>query len=137
MKVNYDRTGILKLGSIRDMDLKFTTQKPYKWTKDPVKILDIWLTNDSSNLFNLNITPQLQKTDNLIKIWNNKNMTLHGSVIIAKAFLISQLFYCANCLHINTLFSKNCKQNLTTLYGQIKSTSLNRKYYTLLRDGRT
>ena len=61
LRVNYDKTEIFRLGSIMDRDFKLTTKKPYKWTNDPLKILGMWLTNDNSNLFNFNITPQLQK----------------------------------------------------------------------------
>ena len=37
LKINYDKTEILRLGSIRDRDFKLTTQKLYKWTNDTVK----------------------------------------------------------------------------------------------------
>ena len=84
LRVYYDKTEILRLGSIRATDFKLTTEKPYKWTNDPVEILGIWLNNDSSNLFKLNITSQLQKIGNLIKISNTKNMTLYDRVIIVK-----------------------------------------------------
>ena len=63
LKFNYESTEILGPHSIMDMDFKLTTQKPYKWTNE---ILGIWMTNNNSNLFNLNITPQLQKIDSLI-----------------------------------------------------------------------
>ena len=37
LKVNYDKTEILRLDSVRDTDFKLTTQKSYKWTNDAVK----------------------------------------------------------------------------------------------------
>ena len=101
LRVIYEKMEFLRLGSIRDIDINLNAQKPYQWTKDPVKNLGMWLTNDDSNLFNLNTTQQLQMIDNLIKIWNTKNIKLYGRVIIVKTLLISQLIYYVNCLHIN------------------------------------
>ena len=41
LKVNYDKTETLRLGSSRDTDFKITTQKPYKWTYDPLNFRDM------------------------------------------------------------------------------------------------
>ena len=60
-------------------------------------------------------------------------MTPYGRVMIVKTFLMLQLIYHVNGLYINYSSFPKVQQNLTTLYGQIKSTSLKRKYYTLLK----
>ena len=60
-------------------------------------------------------------------------MTTYGKVIIVKTFLTSQLIYCLNCLHINNLSFPKLQTRLKTSYGQIKNTSLKKKYYMLLK----
>lgn len=38
LKVNYDKTSVYRLGSIKDTNAKLYTKKPFMWTNDPLKI---------------------------------------------------------------------------------------------------
>ena len=64
LKIKYDKTEILRLGSLRNTYFKITMCQEFKWTNQPIKILGVHLMNDNTNLHDLNITPQLTNIDN-------------------------------------------------------------------------
>ena len=55
--------------------------------------MGVYLTNDNTNLHDLNITPQLTKIDNLISMQRFWYMTQYRHITIVKSFLISWLIY--------------------------------------------
>lgn len=45
-KINYDKTSIYRIGSLKDTDAHFYTAKPFKWTNSPPKILGLDISTD-------------------------------------------------------------------------------------------
>ena len=82
--MNYDKTEILRIGSLRNTDLKIIMSQEYKWTNQPIKILGVYLTNDNSHVHDLNIIPQLTKIGNLSSIWGLWDTTPYWCIIIVK-----------------------------------------------------
>ena len=41
--LSYDKTKILRIGSLKDSDAKLYSQKKLQWTNDPINILGIWV----------------------------------------------------------------------------------------------
>ena len=93
LKVNYDKTEILRIGSLKNSVAKFVTAKPFKWTNDPISVLGIVLSTDMDDLFDLNYIPQYRKIENLIKVWKQRILTLYGKVTLINSLLLSQLIY--------------------------------------------
>ena len=56
----------------------------YKWIIQPIKSLCVYLTNNNTNLHDLNISDQLTKIDNLISIWKLQDMTPYRCITIVK-----------------------------------------------------
>ena len=51
LRINYDKTEILRLGSLIKSDARFYADFPIQWTDKPIKILGIWVsTSDMSKL---------------------------------------------------------------------------------------
>ena len=93
LKVNYDKTEILRIGSLKDSDAELYTIKPLKWSDGPIKILGIFLTTNNEDLLSLNYQPLIDKIVNLVKLWSRRHLTIYGKVQIIKSILISQLVY--------------------------------------------
>ena len=92
LKINYDKTEILRIGSIRHSNCRLYTKEIVSWTNDPIAVLGIKIsaTDDCEKL---NIHPLMSKMDNIIKVWSWRRLTLFGKVTIINTLLISQLVY--------------------------------------------
>ena len=93
LKVNYDKTEIMRIGSLKNSVAKLITAKPFKWTNDPVNVLGATLTTVENDLCELNFPQQQKKIENLIKIWNQRILTFYGKITLINSHLVSQLVY--------------------------------------------
>ena len=76
LKINFDKTEVMRIGSIKYSYCIIKTQPMLKWTQDVVKILDISLTTDLSDVLCHNIYPAFEKFQNTIKIWSSGKLTI-------------------------------------------------------------
>ena len=93
LKVNYDKTEILRIGSLRHSDAKLITATEMCWTNDPVLVLGVIISTNVNELLHLNFDPLISKIENQIKIWNMRELSLFGKSLIIKTILMSQLVY--------------------------------------------
>ena len=93
LKVNYDKTEILRIGSLRHSDAKLITATEMCWTNDPVLVLGIVICTDANRLTQLNFDPLIVKIENQMKIWSMRDLSLFGKTLIIKSLLMSQLVY--------------------------------------------
>ena len=93
LKINFDKTEVMRIGSIKNSSCIIESQPMLKWTKDQVKILGINLTTELPEVVQANIYPALEKIQNIIKIWSMRKLTLFGKITVIKSLLESQLVY--------------------------------------------
>ena len=93
LKINYDKTELLRIGSLCNSQAKLYTQKPVNWTNDPLLILGVNVTQSRKDLVEANFPQLLTKIQNVSKIWKMRNLTIYGKILLAKSLLISQLTY--------------------------------------------
>ena len=93
LKVNYEKTELFPIGTIRESKLPLYNNRNIKWSPTGVRILGIHITHNKTELLNKNYKPILTKIENIIKIWKQRDLTLYGKVAIIKAHLQSQLIY--------------------------------------------
>ena len=93
LKVNYDKTEIMRIGSLKDSDAKLYTQKNFKWTNNPTVLLGIEVGSDLSKVTENNFKKLIKKIENILKLWSNRQLTLIGRIVIIKTLLVPQLIY--------------------------------------------
>ena len=93
MKVNYDKTTVYRLGSIRNTDAKFYSEKKVKWTNEPVNILGCWVTHDKEENMRLNLDPIFQKAENILNLWYHRNLSLFGKILVINSLVTSLFTY--------------------------------------------
>ena len=89
--LNYDKTSIFRIGSIRNTNAMLISQRVVSWTNDPLNILGVWISNNEDETMDLNYQPLLSKTKSLIHDWTKRSLSLHGKVLIINT-LVSSLF---------------------------------------------
>ena len=93
LKVNYDKTEILRIGSLKNSDAKLYTQKNFKWTNNPTVLLGVEVGSDLSQVTSNNFAKLIKKIENIIKLWSNRQLTLIGRIVIIKTLLVPQFIY--------------------------------------------
>ena len=93
LKVNYDKTEILRIGSLKNTDAKLYTQRKLSWTNNPSVLLGISLGTELNEVIRKNYEQMINKIQNIVKLWKNRQITLIGRITIIKVLLLSQLIY--------------------------------------------
>ena len=61
LKINFDKSEFLKIGSARKNDDFIETNPSLHWAKKPLNVLGILVTPELQKVVNMNITPVVQK----------------------------------------------------------------------------
>jgi hypothetical protein len=68
-------------------------------TNDSFKYLGIWFSKDPIEQEYLNFRHRLEKTNNLLKIWLRRDLSLRGKVVILKSLAMAQFIYPLSMMH--------------------------------------
>ena len=98
LKINYDKTEILRIGSLNNTDASFYTRLPIVWSDGPITVLGIQFANSIRETCQINYERLCQKITTIIKQWNNRELTLLGKVQICNNLILSQFWYAATVL---------------------------------------
>lgn len=93
LTINYDKTEILRLGSLKNSDAKLVTAKPLKWTNDSIRILGIDVTGDVDTTTEISYENTFQKLQSTLNIWGNRSLSPIGKVILCNTLGASLFVY--------------------------------------------
>ena len=93
LKINLDKTEVLRIGSIANTNVTYWPESNLRWTNGPVKILGINVTPNKKELLEVNYHPKHNKLKNLYNLWQQRHLSLKGKITIIKSLGISQLIY--------------------------------------------
>ena len=88
MIINYEKTEIYRMGSIKKTNAHFYTSNKMHWTNEPLKILGVILSEDCHVQ---NIEPIIKQAECILKMWRRRNLSLNGKIQILNS-LIGSLF---------------------------------------------
>ena len=88
LKVNYDKTEILRIGSLRATDASYYSGLPLHWSDRPVKILGILVTGSNTKMAVLNYKQLMSTTRNICQIWSKRSSTLLGRILIVNTLIV-------------------------------------------------
>ena len=69
MLINYEKSVVYRIGLLRDSNAKFYSSKKLFWTDKPFKVLGITVTNDKTELENMNYNPILDRAKFVLETW--------------------------------------------------------------------
>ena len=93
LRVNYNKTEILRIGSLRDSNASYYVDKPLHWSDGPIRILGIQVTSNVLEMTKLNYQGLIEKIQNICCIWSKRSLTLLGRILIVNTLLIPTLVY--------------------------------------------
>lgn len=93
LEINYNKTEVMRLGSIRNTDAKFYSQLPLHWSDGPVKVLGINIFSSWEETSANNYKCTLDKVENTLKTWGARSLTPIGKIQIINFITNSYFVY--------------------------------------------
>ena len=87
LRVNYNKTQILRIGNLKNSEAKLYTQKPISWSKR-VKILGLEFTASKEDTVKINYETLLDKITKVFDSWQNRTLTLLGKIQVVNSLVI-------------------------------------------------
>ena len=93
LKVNYQKTSVYRIGSLKNSNAKFYTDRELNWTNEPINVLGIWIDHSETVTMRLNYEPLLDKAHAIFKQWEKRNVSLLGKIMLINTLVASLFIY--------------------------------------------
>ena len=91
LKVNYDKTEALWIGSRKVSQTIFHSGKPISWAEEKVYALGVWFSTSVDKKLEANFTEKIIKLKSSLNSWSARRLTLLGKITIIKSLAVSQI----------------------------------------------
>ena len=95
LNINIEKTEAIWLGAFKN---RKDSPLGIKWSKEPVKILGIYICNDQEEAIEWNFKKRLKQVQTTLSRWKCRDLSLTGKVLIIKCYAVSQFLYIAHLL---------------------------------------
>ena len=92
LAVNYDKTTLYRMGSLKKSKAKYYTQPHIQW-KEEIKVLGVTITEDTEQMIQKNYDPAIIKMKQVFDAWGNRSLSLIGKVMVINTLIASLLVY--------------------------------------------
>ena len=106
--VNYDKTKLYRIGSLKNSKDELITQRSIAWTSEPINVLGVWICHDKIESIARNYDTLLVKVKAILGAWRSRSLTLIGKILIINTLIASLFVY--KMLVLNNLPEKIIKQ---------------------------
>ena len=90
LKLNLNKTELLPIGSNRNIILPNDLSNiPIQ--NGPFKALGVWFMTDEEESIRLNFSERIKNMKTLTNIWNSRQLSLKGKIIILKTLILPQI----------------------------------------------
>ena len=93
LKINFDKSEVLRIGQMKNSNLRIKTDLELKWTNEPLKVLGINVSPNLNEILDKNITPNNWENKQHNKNLGTAKAYLFGKTTVIKSLLESQLIY--------------------------------------------
>ena len=91
LKVNYDKTETLWIGSRKGSQTIFPSGKPILWAEEKVYALGVWFSTSVDKQLEANFMDKIIKLESISNSWSARRLTLLGKITIIKSLAVSQI----------------------------------------------
>ena len=99
LDMNYDKTNIYRVGSLRNTDAQFYTERKINWTNDDViNVLGVQICADLEKAVDLNYEKITEKAKATLNNWRRRPLSLCGKIEIINSLVGSLFVYCMTVL---------------------------------------
>ena len=91
--VNYDKTTVYRIGSLKKSKAKFYTQEELNWQTGSINVLGIDVGNDMNSAAESNYRRIIDKCKAILRIWSKRSLSLIGKIEITNTLIASRFVY--------------------------------------------
>ena len=91
--LNYDKTAVFRIGSLKNSDAMLLSQTTVSWTNEPINVLGVWIANDTQTTLKLNYEAIENKVNAILQDWTHRNSTIIGKIQIVNSLVTSLFVY--------------------------------------------
>ena len=88
LKINYEKTEALWIGSHKDRDFSIPSSKPITWARGKVYALGVLFSTSEINESSINFREKIEKMKKIMSSWSARNLTLLGKIAILKSLVV-------------------------------------------------
>ena len=92
LKVNIDKTNIIRLGKDRNDHRKMCPKYKLKWTTE-FTVLGVQFSTNLYNIQELNYNVKLKEVKKLLKQWSKRSISTLGKIAVIKSLALSNFVY--------------------------------------------
>ena len=92
-KINYEKTSVYRIGSIKKTSAKFYTKHKLSWVNDKIDVLGVTICDEKGDTMYQNYEPIVKKVETVLKMWQDRNLSLLGKVLIINSLAASLFIY--------------------------------------------
>ena len=89
--VNYDKTQIYRIGSLKNSSAELYTQRKVRWTNEEIPVLGVTISHDLEVLLKANYALLLLKVETILSTWASRSLSLFDKIQVVN-MLIASLF---------------------------------------------
>jgi exonuclease III len=115
LKTNIEKTVAYKLGKNQNVILQ-NNQYGLNWSKPPIKLLGITITDDKNTEKRENFSEKIQGIEVLTRIWCTRNLSMKGKLTIINSLLIPKLIYPCTVLDVSTDIIQTATEHIKTFF---------------------
>ena len=98
LKVNYDKTESLWIGSSKNSNSILFSNKQITWAKGKVFALGVWFSKLEENVFYINVSEKTERIKSIPNSWSARRLSLLGKITIIKSLAASQIVHVLSAL---------------------------------------
>ena len=91
--LNYDKTEILRIGSLKNSEARLYTQQNVTWTNKGIDVLGIKIMHSEDESAFVNFQPLVRKADSVLRSWSARGLSLLGKISVINTLVASTLIY--------------------------------------------
>ena len=93
-KVNYDKTSVYRIGSLKNSNAKLNTQKRLTWLNNNcTNILGVNVSTNKEKLGEINYPNLIEKAEAICKSWEHRGISLIGKILVVNVLVVSLFVY--------------------------------------------
>ena len=92
-QLNYEKTTLYRLGSLKNSDAKLYTQSEMRWTNESINVLGVDVYHCQEQTVKVNYAKVMQKAKNTLAQWSRRNLSMCGKIAILNTLVASLFVY--------------------------------------------
>ena len=93
LKMNFEKTQIVWIGSTKNSETKFMRDKNFIWNPGIFKVLGITLSTNIKEIVPLNYSNKLKEIESLLKLWSRRHLTPFGKITVIKSMALAKIVH--------------------------------------------